>query len=245
MLSRLPRPVRAVLATAVTLVAALAVTVTGAGTALATSYTVNTAGAPLTVRSSPGTWSTAWGSVNDGQSVNVICQTYGSSVTGTYGTSTVWDQLGSGGFVSDTYVYTGHDGLFMTKCPYAAAPPRANPNSKDEAISWEFAHLGSTAYEGECDHFQALAFGWSHSGEYSAQTHWNHLRSLGLTHTSGTPPRGALVFYSNSSGTGHVTVSIGAGRVIGTSVTTHVGVAVYDYRSGYLGWSTPDFPNAG
>jgi hypothetical protein len=238
---RLLRPWRPLVVAAVAFTALVAT----AGTASATSYTVNTAGSPLTVRSAPGAWSTAWGSVSDGSSVNVQCQVHGSTASGTYGTSDVWDQLASGGFVSDTYVYTGHEGLFMTQCPYAASPPRANPNSMNEAISWEFAHLGSTAYEGECDHFQALAFGWSHSGEYSAQTHWNHLRSLGLTHTSGTPPRGALVFYSNSSGTGHVTVSIGVGKVIGTSVNGDVGVAVYDYRSGYLGWSTPDFPNAG
>jgi len=238
---RLLRPWRALVVAAVAVTALVAT----AGTASATSYTVNTAGSPLTVRSAPGAWSTAWGSVSDGASVNVQCQVHGSTVSGTYGTSDVWDQLASGGFVSDTYVYTGHDGLFMTQCPYAASPPRANPNSMNEAISWEFAHLGSTAYEGECDHFQALAFGWSYSGEYSAQTHWNHLRSLGLTHTSGTPPRGALVFYSNSSGTGHITVSIGVGKIIGTSVNGDVGVAVYNYRSGYLGWATPDFPNAG
>jgi hypothetical protein len=223
----------------------LAVTATAQPATAATSYRVNTAGADLTVRASPATWSTAWKSVSDGSYVDVACQTYGQSVTGTYGTSTVWDQLTNGGFVSDTYVYTGHDGLFMTRCPYVAAPPRSNPNSIDEAISWEFGHLGSTAYEGWCDKFQALAFGWSYSGEYSAQTHWNHLKSLGLTHTSGTPPRGALVFYSNSSGTGHVVVSIGVGRIIGTSVNGDVGVASYTYRSGYLGWATPDFPNAG
>jgi uncharacterized protein YraI len=239
MLTTLLRPTRTFVVAATTLLAVLGT----AGTASATSYTVNTAGANLTVRSAPGAWSTAWGSVSDGSSVNVQCQVHGGTVTGTYGTSDVWDQLASGGFVSDTYVYTGHDGLFMTKCPYADPPPRPNPNSMNEAISWEFAHLGSTAYEGECDHFQALAFGWSHSGEYSAQTHWNHLRSLGLTHTSGTPPRGALVFYSNSSGTGHVVVSIGVGKVIGTSVGGDVGVAAYTYRSGYLGWATPDFPN--
>ena len=31
-------------------------------------------------------------------------------MTGTYGTSTIWDRIGSGRYVSDAYVYTGHDG---------------------------------------------------------------------------------------------------------------------------------------
>ena len=72
--------------------------------------TVNTAGAPLTVRSGPGTGYAAVGSVADGQTVRIACQTSGSQVTGTYGTSTIWDRIGSGRYVSDAYVYTGHDG---------------------------------------------------------------------------------------------------------------------------------------
>ncbi|MCW6008927.1 peptidoglycan DD-metalloendopeptidase family protein [Micromonospora sp. CPCC 205371] len=77
---------------------------TGAGT-------VNTAGAPLTVRSGPGTGYSAVGSVADGASVTIYCQTTGTTVTGTYGTSNIWDRIGTGRYVSDTYVYTGYDGF--------------------------------------------------------------------------------------------------------------------------------------
>ncbi|WP_433283102.1 peptidoglycan DD-metalloendopeptidase family protein [Micromonospora sp. CA-244673] len=76
---------------------------TGAGT-------VNTAGAALTVRSGPGTGYSAVGSVADGANVTIYCQTSGTSVTGTYGTSSIWDRIGSGRFISDAYVYTGYDG---------------------------------------------------------------------------------------------------------------------------------------
>ncbi|GAB3336392.1 peptidoglycan DD-metalloendopeptidase family protein [Micromonospora halotolerans] len=76
---------------------------TGAGT-------VNTAGAALTVRSGPGTGYSAVGSVADGAGVTIYCQTSGTSVTGTYGTSSIWDRIGSGRFISDAYVYTGYDG---------------------------------------------------------------------------------------------------------------------------------------
>ncbi|MGW4500687.1 peptidoglycan DD-metalloendopeptidase family protein [Micromonospora sp. NPDC004336] len=74
------------------------------------SGTVNTSGTPLTVRSGPGTGYDAVGTVADGTKVTIQCQTSGTSVTGTYGTSTIWDRIGSGRFIADAYVYTGHDG---------------------------------------------------------------------------------------------------------------------------------------
>ncbi|MGN9767819.1 peptidoglycan DD-metalloendopeptidase family protein [Micromonospora sp. SD12] len=74
------------------------------------SGTVNTSGTPLTVRSGPGTGYAAVGTVADGAKVTIHCQTSGTSVTGTYGTSTIWDRIGSGRFIADAYVYTGHDG---------------------------------------------------------------------------------------------------------------------------------------
>jgi hypothetical protein len=72
--------------------------------------TVNTAGSPLTVRSGPGTGYTAVGSVEDGETVWISCQTPGTTVTGTYGTSSIWDRIGTGRYVADAYVYTGYDG---------------------------------------------------------------------------------------------------------------------------------------
>jgi peptidase M23-like protein len=74
------------------------------------SATVNTAGSPLTVRSGPGTGYSSVGTVADGQTVRIACQTSGTTVTGTYGTSSIWDRIGSGRYIADAYVYTGHDG---------------------------------------------------------------------------------------------------------------------------------------
>ncbi|MBB5872164.1 hypothetical protein F4553_005598 [Allocatelliglobosispora scoriae] len=76
---------------------------TGAGT-------VNTAGSPLTIRSGPGTGYSSVGTVADGAGVTIYCQTSGTTVTGTYGTSSIWDRIGTGKFISDAYVYTGYDG---------------------------------------------------------------------------------------------------------------------------------------
>ena len=76
---------------------------------------VNTSGAPLTVRKSASTSSAAVGSVPDGGFVTIRCQKRGTSVTGTYGTSTLWDYIGTG-YVADAYVATGSDGQVAPTC---------------------------------------------------------------------------------------------------------------------------------
>ncbi|MEU4568232.1 peptidoglycan DD-metalloendopeptidase family protein [Micromonospora sp. NPDC023956] len=75
------------------------------------SGTVNTSGTPLTVRSGPGTGHSSVGTVADGTRVTIQCQTTGTTVTGTYGTSNIWDRIGSGRFIADAYVHTGYDGF--------------------------------------------------------------------------------------------------------------------------------------
>jgi uncharacterized protein YraI len=73
--------------------------------------TVGTGGGSLNVRSGPGTGYSIVGSVADGTAVTIYCQATGTTVTGYYGTSSVWDRIGNGQFVSDAYVYTGHAGF--------------------------------------------------------------------------------------------------------------------------------------
>ena len=78
--------------------------------------TVNTAGADLNVRSGPGTSYSIVGSLNDGAGVSISCQTTGTSISGTYGTSNIWDKTGSGRYVPDAYIYTGSDGRVAPNC---------------------------------------------------------------------------------------------------------------------------------
>lgn len=87
----------------------------GGGGTSAVVGRVNTAGAPLTVRRGPGTAYAAAGSVSDGATVRITCQVRGSSVTGTYGTSTLWDYIGTG-YIADAYVSTGSDGQVAPTC---------------------------------------------------------------------------------------------------------------------------------
>ncbi len=79
------------------------------------SATVNTSGIDLTIRAEPSTSSAKVGSVGDGDKVTITCQIHGSSVTGTYGTSTLWDFIGEG-YIADAYVATGSDGQVAPTC---------------------------------------------------------------------------------------------------------------------------------
>lgn len=77
---------------------------------------VNTSGAPLTIRAGASTSTAAIGSVSDGSYVTIRCQKHGQTITGTYGTTGLWDKIGSG-YVSDAYVATGSDGQVAPTCP--------------------------------------------------------------------------------------------------------------------------------
>ncbi|RLP96101.1 amidase [Micromonospora sp. BL4] len=74
------------------------------------SGTVNTESANLNVRSGPGAGYPVVGSVADGATVAIYCQAVGTTVTGPYGTTAVWNRIGTNRYVSDAYVLTGYDG---------------------------------------------------------------------------------------------------------------------------------------
>lgn len=77
---------------------------------------VNTSGLRLVVRSTASTSGAAVGSLADGAFITIRCQKQGTSVSGTYGTSSLWDKV-DGGFVADSYVFTGSDGRVAPDCP--------------------------------------------------------------------------------------------------------------------------------
>ena len=87
----------------------------GGGGATGVVARINTAGAPLNVRASASTTARIVGAVADGATVRITCQRRGSSVAGTYGTSTLWDFIGTG-YVADAFVSTGSDGMVAPEC---------------------------------------------------------------------------------------------------------------------------------
>ncbi|KIF68601.1 peptidase [Streptomyces sp. AcH 505] len=76
---------------------------------LAPGYRVN-------VRSGPGTNFGVVRILPAGTRVPINCQTPGTRETGPYGTSNIWDNIGNGQFISDTFVKTGSDGYFTVRC---------------------------------------------------------------------------------------------------------------------------------
>ncbi|GLY43461.1 hypothetical protein Amsp01_094840 [Amycolatopsis sp. NBRC 101858] len=71
--------------------------------------TVKTAGDPMNVRASASTSAAVKGLAANYAKVNIECYVLGDSVTGTFGTSTIWDRIGPNNYVSDTYLQTGSD----------------------------------------------------------------------------------------------------------------------------------------
>ena len=101
------------------------------------------------------------------------------------------------------------------------------------AIKWMSDRRGSTAYEGYCE--RAVRLAWARSTHHaSAIEHWRS--SDGARHTTGTPPKGAFVFW-NTSQYGHVGIADGNGGFWSTDVNNKIGHASStSHFSHYLGW---------
>jgi uncharacterized protein YraI len=70
----------------------------------------------LNVRSGPGTTYSVVRVLPLDAKVPIYCQTPGSTETGPYGTSNIWDNVSNGQYVSDAYVNTGSDGYIADRC---------------------------------------------------------------------------------------------------------------------------------
>jgi Putative amidase domain len=136
---------------------------------------VVTSGVNLYVRSGPGTSYSVVGSLAPGSAVSFTCYEQGTAVTGPYGTETIWDQLNSGGFVSDAWIYTGSNNATVPECSNAPAIPNSQYN-RTAAIAWALANAKDPqAYGAMCTWFvsNALWAGgfpksslWTNQGKY-------------------------------------------------------------------------------
>jgi len=73
-------------------------------------------GVRLNVRNGPGTSYSVVRVLPEGAKVPIYCQTPGTSVSGPYGTSNIWDNISNGQYVSDAYILTGSDGYVADRC---------------------------------------------------------------------------------------------------------------------------------
>jgi hypothetical protein len=81
--------------------------------------TVKTSGTALNVRSGPGTSYSVVGTQANGSTVTIRCQKTGESISGTYGTSNIWNNIGASGsnkYIPDAYTHTGSDGRVAPDC---------------------------------------------------------------------------------------------------------------------------------
>ncbi|NNN35595.1 SH3 domain-containing protein [Streptomyces sp. S3(2020)] len=87
-----------------------------ATSAAAVRYYPIAPGYRLNVRSGPGTGYPVVDVLPEGSQVPILCQSPGTTITGPYGTSNIWDCIASGEYVSDAYVKTGSDGYIRPRC---------------------------------------------------------------------------------------------------------------------------------
>jgi len=105
----------------------------------------------------------------------------------------------------------------------------------ENAAKWASAQVGTAQYEDLCELFVETAYGTS--GRYaSATADYNAQLAAGRIH-SGTPPAGALAFFTSTTPAGHVMVSIGGGWAASTAPSSPIYFAHATARSDYLGWS--------
>lgn len=109
-----------------------------------------------------------------------------------------------------------------------------NPRTVEQAIAWLTAAMpggrNGERVQGRCERWMNLAFGLS-SGFPTATAHWY---APGPKETSGTPPRGALVFIRSGNPAGHVILSLGNGQAISTDYANG------KYRAGVIGSGSID-----
>src|SRR5689334_17845823 len=110
----------------------------------------------------------------------------------------------------------------------------ASQSSTERAIQWFYNHMGSTAYEGNCEKAVENSFG-TNLQYLTAYQDWQHRAQHP---NSAAAPRGTLVFYMTSA-SGHVTISLGNGTVISTSAAGHkIGISpITGFFNPLLGWA--------
>jgi LasA protease len=73
-------------------------------------------GTYVNLRSGPGTNYSIVGTISDGAIITISCTAYGTSHTGRYGTTNLWNKLSTGQWISDAFVYTGSAGPVAPSC---------------------------------------------------------------------------------------------------------------------------------
>jgi hypothetical protein len=240
---------------------AVGVTSTTTPVAAVSGYTIAPVNAVNVRSSATVVYNNLLGTISGRTPVDIRCDLLSTTMTAAgRGTSAVWDYIEGRGWVSDLFVdgtpYQTLDSR-LPRCTSATNPTPVVTNAEN-AARWAEAHLGQTRaatgetngnnfvyWSGWCEVFSgnayrlgaALSITTYASAAAHAQAVQGHLQT-------GTPPRGALVFYTSTSANGHVAISVGNGYVIGTVgnygqqfATAKTPLA--SAAQGYIGWYLP------
>jgi GH24 family phage-related lysozyme (muramidase)/peptidoglycan hydrolase-like protein with peptidoglycan-binding domain len=92
-------------------------------------------GARLHYRTEPNTGPSAEikGRLPDGADLQIFCHVHGETVSGTYGTSNIWNRTKSGYYVPDVFLYTGSDDPVVPECE--AQTDEAKPVGDRHAVA--------------------------------------------------------------------------------------------------------------
>lgn len=211
----------------------------GASQSDAAPGTVQTASATLNIRSGPSTNSPIVGKLAKGTKVDIKCQTYGSTVRGTYRSSRIWDKIGPGKYVADSYVYTGSNGFVAPKCGTEKTPTQTtNPGGIKRA--WGDVISYNTGAGGQCTWGAYKKFK-EYSGVYplirgNAKDMAGNARAHGWTVTYTPQPHSMVVFQPGVHGAnrtyGHVAwVTSVSGKTVRIVEMNYKGKWVYNTRT--------------
>ncbi|MFF1606662.1 hypothetical protein ACFVYA_02690 [Amycolatopsis sp. NPDC058278] len=158
------------------------------------SGTVKTAGDPLNVRRAPTAAATAVKTVANGAAVTIDCQAIGPSVTGTYGTSTLWDYVPAlGGYISDSYVYTGKDERIAPDCGVGSGSGQCADACAGEG-QYRSSDSHFLVYDTASDGYSAVVAYWLKGGAGPFYV-WNSGGEGTKVDKAVSIPHGTWVFY--------------------------------------------------
>jgi surface antigen len=214
----------------------------------ATTARIDTSGAPVTLRSGPGTQYGGTGSAVNGQFVTITCTTSSEPVTGRYGTTAIWDRLGDGSWVADAFVYTGTSGRVEPECAPTGARPAGDdypyagsrPNSVDR---WALLSRQCTSWVGWrmeqlTGYFHNYMWHNGVHGHWGNARDWNdNARQLGYP-VDHVPRPGAIAQWEPNAGG-----ASSMGHVAYISAVTGTDVTVEEYNwTVSLGFGTRTVP---
>ena len=105
----------------------------------------------LNFHNGPNGADTQIGCIPDGTTIAIACTATGNSVSGPYGSTTLWDETtwnAQTGFVSDAWVYTGTASAVAGTCTSTPAPTTTTTASPSTNFSYSIVLNGAGSYSG-------------------------------------------------------------------------------------------------